>query len=189
MTGKPRILKKYPNRRLYDTSLSKYITLADVRNLVLENEEFLVRDARNDQDITHSILLQIIVEQEAEEKEQPLFTTSVLQQMIRLYGDSLQGVLAKYLDRNIELIVRQQQRFRQQMHNVVVRDPVNFLCELTEQNLSLWEEMRETLSIKKPSIQQDNDDENTNDENIPPSTTKNTKDWHGNSARKTSHGG
>lgn len=149
-TDKPRILKKYSNRRLYDTALSKYITLADVRRLVLENQKFMVLDARNDQDITRGILLQIIVEQEEEEEENPLFTLGVLQQMIRLYGDSLQGVFAKYLDRNIGLIVRQQQRFRQQVHNVVVRDPVNFLCQLTEQNLSLWEEMREVVSVKKP---------------------------------------
>nr|VFJ87792.1 MAG: polyhydroxyalkanoate synthesis repressor PhaR [Candidatus Kentron sp. LFY] len=154
MAEKPRVLKKYPNRRLYDTTLSKYITLADVRNLVLENEEFLVRDAKNDQDITRSVLLQIIVDQEGEEEEQPLFTTSVLRQMIGIYGDSLQGMLARHLEKNIKLIVRQQQRFRQQMQNVVVRDPVNFLCELTEQNLSLWEEMREALSMKSP-IQDD----------------------------------
>nr|VFJ92863.1 MAG: polyhydroxyalkanoate synthesis repressor PhaR [Candidatus Kentron sp. H]VFJ93672.1 MAG: polyhydroxyalkanoate synthesis repressor PhaR [Candidatus Kentron sp. H]VFK00622.1 MAG: polyhydroxyalkanoate synthesis repressor PhaR [Candidatus Kentron sp. H] len=148
-TGKLRILKKYSNRRLYDTTLSKYITLADVRRLVLDNEEFAVRDAKSDQDITRSVLLQIIVEQEEGEEEQPLFTMDVLQQIIRIYGDSLQGVLAKHLDRNIGLIVRQQQRFRQQMHNVVVRDPVNFLGELTQQNLSLWEDMCEVLSVKK----------------------------------------
>nr|VFK61508.1 MAG: polyhydroxyalkanoate synthesis repressor PhaR [Candidatus Kentron sp. TUN] len=157
MSGKPRILKKYPNRRLYDTTLSKYVTLADVRNLVLENEEFLVRDARNDQDITRNVLLQIIVDQEGGEKEQPLFTTELLQQMIRLYGDSLQGVLAKHLDTSIKLIVRQQQRFRQQMHNVVMYDPVNFLCELTEQNLSLWEDMQKVLSVKPSSKKVDTD--------------------------------
>ncbi|MBT8420239.1 MAG: polyhydroxyalkanoate synthesis repressor PhaR [Gammaproteobacteria bacterium] len=148
-TDKPRILKKYSNRRLYDTTLSRYITLADVRNLVLDNEAFVVRDARNDQDITRSILLQIIVEQEEGEQEQPLFTMDVLQQMIRIHGDSLQGVFAKYLDKNIGLLVRQQQRLSQQVHNVVVRNPVNFLCEFTEQNLSLWEEMHEVLSVKK----------------------------------------
>nr|VFK36372.1 MAG: polyhydroxyalkanoate synthesis repressor PhaR [Candidatus Kentron sp. SD]VFK38571.1 MAG: polyhydroxyalkanoate synthesis repressor PhaR [Candidatus Kentron sp. SD]VFK78634.1 MAG: polyhydroxyalkanoate synthesis repressor PhaR [Candidatus Kentron sp. SD] len=172
MAGKPRILKKYPNRRLYDTNLSKYITLADVRNLVLENEEFLVRDVKNDQDITRSVLLQIIVEQEAEEEEKPLFTISVLQQMIRVYGDSLQGMLAKHLDRNIKLIVRQQQLFRQQMHNVVMRDPVNFLCELTEQNLSLWEEMQEALSIKKPSGQKNHEKGAVDQGNILPVTAK-----------------
>nr|VFK26537.1 MAG: polyhydroxyalkanoate synthesis repressor PhaR [Candidatus Kentron sp. MB]VFK30326.1 MAG: polyhydroxyalkanoate synthesis repressor PhaR [Candidatus Kentron sp. MB]VFK75171.1 MAG: polyhydroxyalkanoate synthesis repressor PhaR [Candidatus Kentron sp. MB] len=160
MAGKPRILKKYPNRRLYDTTLSKYITLADVRRLVVQNEEFLIRDATDDRDITRNILLQIIVEQEGGEEE-PLFTTNVLEQMIRIYGDSLQGMLAKHLDKSIKLIVRQQQRFRQQMHNVVVRDPVNFLCELTEQNLSLWEEMQEALStIKKPPHQKGHDNNN-----------------------------
>lgn len=148
-TGKPRILKKYSNRRLYDTNLSKYVTLADVRDLVLDNEEFVVRDAKNDQDITRGILLQIIVEQEENERGQPLFTIDVLQRIIRIYEDSLQEVLAKYLDRNIGLIARQQQRFRQQMHNVVVRDPVNFLCELTQQNLSLWEDMHKVLSVGK----------------------------------------
>jgi polyhydroxyalkanoate synthesis repressor PhaR len=116
---------------------------------VLDNEEFVVRDAKNDEDITRSILLQIIVEQE-EKEEPPLFTMDVLQQVIRIQDDTLLGVFGKYLDGNIRLIVRQRQLFRQQVHNVMVRDPVNFLCALTEQNLSLWEEMHEMFSVKKP---------------------------------------
>ncbi|VFM96656.1 MAG: polyhydroxyalkanoate synthesis repressor PhaR [Candidatus Kentron sp. G] len=169
----PRVLKKYSNRRLYDTTLSKYVTLADVRRLVIDNKAFVVRDAKNDQDITRSILLQIIVEQEEGEEEQPLFTMEVLQQIIRIYGDSFQGIFAKYLDSNIALIVRQQQRFRQQMQNVVVRDPVNFLCEFTEQNLSLWEDMREVLSVKKPS--NSNSDVVTPSPPAPEEKTENTE--------------
>ena len=86
--GSLRVLKKYPNRRLYDTQTSGYITLADVRQMVLDNESFVVRDAKTGEDLTRSILLQIILE--AETGGMPMFTTPVLAHIIRLYGHTMQ---------------------------------------------------------------------------------------------------
>jgi polyhydroxyalkanoate synthesis repressor PhaR len=137
----PRIIKKYPNRRLYDTAISSYITLEDVRHLVLEQKSFCVRDARTDQDITRSILLQIIIEQE--ERHEPIFSTDTLQQLIHFYGDTLQGMVSAYLEKSFKIFVRQQQMLREQMHSVVRRDPIAFMRELAEQNISLWKEVQE----------------------------------------------
>src|SRR5678816_2160478 len=86
-----RTIKKYPNRRLYDTEISSYITLEEVRQLVLDNEEFEVRDAKTGDDLTRSVLLQIISEHE--ETGSPMFTTQLLSQVIRFYGDSMQGFM------------------------------------------------------------------------------------------------
>jgi len=97
-----RLIKKYPNRRLYDTKTSAYITLSDVKDLVLLKENFNVLDAKTGEDITRSILLQIILEEEA--AGIPLFTTDLLAQMIRFYGHAMQGMLGKYLETNIKSI-------------------------------------------------------------------------------------
>ncbi|MGF1614735.1 MAG: polyhydroxyalkanoate synthesis repressor PhaR [Gammaproteobacteria bacterium] len=136
-----RMIKKYPNRRLYDTAISSYITLEDVQRLVLSHIDFRVLDARTGEDITRNILLQIIVERE--EGGEPIFSTDVLQQIIRFYGDALQGMIASYLDKSMNLFVKQQHALRQQMQNVVAGDPIAFMRELTEQNISLWKEIQE----------------------------------------------
>jgi polyhydroxyalkanoate synthesis repressor PhaR len=93
-TNEPRIIKKYPNRRLYDTAISRYITLKDVKNLVKQHVTFHIQDAKTGEDITHSIFLQIILEQE--EKGEPIFTSEMLAQLIRFYGDTLQSTIANY---------------------------------------------------------------------------------------------
>ena len=95
----PRILKKYPNRRLYDTEVSSYITLADVKAMVLKGADFEVRDAKTGEDLTRSILLQIILEEET--GGVPMFSTSMLAQIIRFYGHAMQGMMGSYLERNI----------------------------------------------------------------------------------------
>lgn len=95
-----RLIKKYPNRRLYDTKTSRYITLNDIKALVLAAESFKVQDAKTGEDLTRSILLQIIIEEET--AGVPLFTTELLTQMIRFYGRSMQGMLGKYLETNMK---------------------------------------------------------------------------------------
>ena len=97
-----RTIKKYPNRRLYDTELSRYITLSDVRELVLKGVDFRVVAANSDEDLTRSILLQIIIEQES--GGEPLFTTEVLSKMIRFYGDTVQGAFTSYLEKSLVVI-------------------------------------------------------------------------------------
>jgi polyhydroxyalkanoate synthesis repressor PhaR len=96
----PRTLKKYPNRRLYDTQTSSYITLADVKRMVLEGEIFEVRDAKTSEDLTRSILLQIILEEES--GGVPMFSAPMLAQIIRFYGHAMQGMMGAYLEKNLQ---------------------------------------------------------------------------------------
>ncbi|MCH7345785.1 polyhydroxyalkanoate synthesis repressor PhaR [Pelomonas sp. CA6] len=108
----PRVLKKYPNRRLYDTQTSSYITLADVKKMVLEGQSFEVRDAKSNEDLTRSILLQIILEEET--GGVPMFSTSALEQIIRFYGHAMQGVMGAYLEQNMQAFTDLQQKFAEQ---------------------------------------------------------------------------
>ncbi len=147
--SEPRIVKKYPNRRLYDTTLSRYITLEDVRHLVLDHNEFKVIDSKTDEDITRTILLQIIIEQE--EDGQPMFTTEALEQIIRFYGDTLQGMITSYLEKSLKLFVEQQHRLRDRMQNAMVNDPFTVMRDITERNLMLWKEMQESFFRAAPS--------------------------------------
>ena len=141
--SEPRIIKKYPNRRLYDTEVSRYVTLEDVRALVLEEIPFQIRDARTNEDLTRSILLQIIMEQEAD--GEPMFSEQVLAKIIRSYGDSLHGMMASYLERSLNLFVEQQARVQDQMKTMMGSDPLSMMREITERNLSVWQEMQEGL--------------------------------------------
>jgi polyhydroxyalkanoate synthesis repressor PhaR len=106
------VLKKYPNRRLYDTRTSAYITLADVKQMVLDGEAFEVRDARSGADLTRSILLQIILEEET--GGVPIFSTQMLAQLIRFYGHAMQGMMGTFLERNLQTFVEWQQRLAAQ---------------------------------------------------------------------------
>lgn len=98
-----RLIKKYPNRRLYDTQTSSYITLTDVKVLVLDNEVFRVVDAKTDEDLTRSILLQIILEEES--NGSPMFSSGALAQIIRYYGHAMQGMMGNYLEKNIQAFI------------------------------------------------------------------------------------
>ena len=141
--SEPRVIKKYPNRRLYDTAISSYITLEDVKQLVLERAEFHVIDARTNTDITRGILLQIISEQE--EQGSPIFTTDVLAHIIRFYGDTLQGMMGNYLEKSLQAFVDQQHLFREQMRSFIGKNPLAMMTELVEHNLSLWKSVNERL--------------------------------------------
>lgn len=98
-----RLIKKYPNRRLYDTQTSSYITLTDVKQLVLNNEDFVVVDAKTEEDLTRCILLQIILEEEA--NGSPMFSSNALSQIIRYYGHAMQGMMGSYLEKNIQAFI------------------------------------------------------------------------------------
>ncbi|TAH12417.1 MAG: polyhydroxyalkanoate synthesis repressor PhaR [Curvibacter sp.] len=101
-----RVIKKYPNRRLYDTDTSTYITLAEIKQLVMDSEVFSVVDAKSGDDITRSILLQIILEEEA--NGSPMFTTPVLSHIIRFYGHAMQGMMGGYLEKNMQALMDMQ---------------------------------------------------------------------------------
>ena len=112
MAAQVRLIKKYPNRRLYDTRTSTYITLADVKDLVLQHEVFQVLDAKSGDDLTRAILLQIILEEEA--GGAPMFTSDLLAQMIRFYGNAMQGMMGSYLENNIKAFAEMQQKLQDQ---------------------------------------------------------------------------
>jgi polyhydroxyalkanoate synthesis repressor PhaR len=98
-----RVIKKYPNRRLYDTDSSSYITLSEIKGLVMDSEPFSVLDAKTGEDLTRSILLQIILEEEA--NGSPMFTTPVLANIIRFYGHAMQGMMGGYLEKNMQALM------------------------------------------------------------------------------------
>ncbi|MDS4020760.1 MAG: polyhydroxyalkanoate synthesis repressor PhaR [Candidatus Competibacter sp.] len=141
--SEPRVIKKYPNRRLYDTAISSYITLEDVKQLVLDRANFHVIDARTNTDITRGILLQIISEQE--EQGTPIFTSDVLAHIIRFYGDTLQGMMGNYLEKSLQAFVDQQHLFREQMRTFIGKNPLAMMTELVEHNLTLWKNVNEQL--------------------------------------------
>ncbi len=107
-----RLIKKYPNRRLYDTQTSTYITLADVKQLVLEHENFQVVDAKSGEDLTRQILLQIILEEES--GGVPMFSAQMLAQIIRFYGNAMQGIMGSYLEKNIQAFIDIQAKLQEQ---------------------------------------------------------------------------
>lgn len=107
-----RVIKKYPNRRLYDTETSTYITLADIRQLVMKSSRFVVRDAKTNEDLTRSILLQIILEEES--GGAPMFTEAVLANIIRFYGNAMQSFMAGYLEKNVQSFMDLQVKMAEQ---------------------------------------------------------------------------
>jgi polyhydroxyalkanoate synthesis repressor PhaR len=138
-----RIIKKYPNRRLYDTKISSYITIEDVRQLIVDGEDFEVRDAKSGDDLTRQVLLQIIAEHEQD--GEPMLSTQLLSHIIRFYGDSLQGFMGNYLERSMQVFLDQQQQFRQQMGGMIGQTPWTMMNQLTERNLELWREFQHNL--------------------------------------------
>ena len=142
--GQTRVIKKYPNRRLYDTEISSYITIEDVRQLIVDGEEFEVRDARSGEDLTRQVLLQSLAEHEPD--GEPLLSSQLLSQIIRFYGDSLQGFMGTYLERSMQVFLDQQQQFRQQMGGMIGQTPWTMMNQLTERNLSMWKEFQQNLT-------------------------------------------
>ena len=112
----PRIIKKYPNRRLYDTSTSTYITLAEVRQLVIDGAQVVVRDAKSGEDLTRSILLQIILEEEA--GGAPMFSEAALANIIRFYGHAMQGFMGAYLEKNVQMFTEVQAKLAEQTKTI-----------------------------------------------------------------------
>jgi polyhydroxyalkanoate synthesis repressor PhaR len=137
------VIKKYANRRLYDTEESRYVALEDIRQLVMDGRQFRVVDAQGGVDITRSILLQIIVEQE--EKGQPILSTRLLEQLIRYYGDNLQTFVGAYLEKSMDFFIKEQQVLQDQMQNLLRAAPSSVWKEMAERNLTLWRDMQHDL--------------------------------------------
>ena len=137
-----RVIKKYPNRRLYDTEISSYVTLEDVRQLIVDGEGFEVRDARTGADLTRSVLLQILAEHE--DIGQPIFSTQLLTTVIRFYGDSLQGIIGSYLEKSIQLFAEQQTQLRGTLGNVV-QAPWTLISQLADKNMEIWKGVQQGI--------------------------------------------
>lgn len=137
-----RIIKKYPNRRLYDTHISRYITLEEIRQLVLQDVQFRVEDKRTHEDITRSILLQVIAEQE--EGGDPIFTTELLEFIIRYYGDPMQNSIGRYLELSARLFQEQQGHFTDQLRNMLgqAQQPLQVLKEMADRQVPIWRSIR-----------------------------------------------
>ena len=135
-----RVLKKYPNRRLYDTRTSSYITLSDVKQMVLEAQTFEVRDAKSGEDLTRSILLQIILEEES--AGMPMFSTQMLAQIIRFYGHTMQGAMGAMLERNLQAFAEMQTQL------VSGQAPLmqNLMGSYLEQSRAMFEKMQEQMA-------------------------------------------
>lgn len=140
MAETTRLIKKYPNRRLYDTQTSSYITLGDVKQLVLQNEDFQVVDAKSGEELTRSILLQIILEEET--VGAPIFTSPMLAQIIRFYGNAMQGIMGTFLEKNLQAFMDIQNSFHDQ--GKTIADGKQFA------NPELWSQF---MSVQTPVIQ------------------------------------
>jgi polyhydroxyalkanoate synthesis repressor PhaR len=138
-----RVIKKYPNRRLYDTAESRYITLADIRKLVVERVEFVVLDKKTQEDITRSILLQVIAEQEG--SAEPVMSRDFLAQVIRSYGGAMQGVMGSYLEQSLKLFDAQQREIRERVKSVVGVDPVDTVTQIAQKNYQRWRSVQDDI--------------------------------------------
>lgn len=145
-----RVIKKYPNRRLYDTEISRYITLEEVRQLVLQNVRFRVEDKRTREDITRTILLQVIAEQE--EGGDPIFTTDLLTFIVRFYGDPMQNSISRYLELSLQLFMQQQGNFTEQLRGMLgqAQQPLHALKELADRQVPIWRTIRKEFLKNLP---------------------------------------
>ena len=139
----PRVIKKYPNRRLYDTVESRYITLADIRRLVMDKVEFVVIDKKSQEDITRSILLQVIAEQE--HAGEPLMSQDFLSQVIRSYGGAMQNVVGSYLEQSLKMLSTQQQQIREHLRSSMSTDAYDAISSLTQKNIERWRSIQEDI--------------------------------------------
>ncbi len=138
-----RTIKKYPNRRLYDTVESRYITLADIRKLVIDRIDFVVIDKKSQEDITRSILLQVIADQE--HGGEPLLSRDFLSQVIRSYGGHMQGMIGSYLEQSLKLFVGQQRDARLNVKGVAETGPAENVSGLAQKNFQRWRAVQDEI--------------------------------------------
>jgi polyhydroxyalkanoate synthesis repressor PhaR len=144
-----RVIKKYANRRLYDAAESRHVTLEDLRKLIVQGEKIKVVDDKSGEDLTRSILLQIIADQE--QFGQPILSTSTLESIIRFYGDAMQGFMGRYLEQAVSSFVSQQQALQNQISKMVSGTPLASMADLAQANLAMWQQMQENIvSALKP---------------------------------------
>jgi len=134
-----RLLKKYPNRRLYDTQTSSYVTLSQVCELVRAGEELQIIDSDSEEDITRSVLLQIILEMES--KDEPLLSANVLSDLIRFYGNTVPDFFSSYLQDSMSTFAKQQQ----QLQESFTSNPIDAFSKMAENNLAIWNQLQNNM--------------------------------------------
>lgn len=168
--SEPRVIKKYPNRRLYDTVESRYITLGDIRRLVVERIDFVVIDKKSQADITRAILLQVIAEQE--HAGEPVMSRDFLSQVIRTYGGQMQNVVGSYLEQSLKLFNSQQREMRDRVRSIVGTDPVDAVTQVAQKNFQRWRAVQDdifrTLLGGGRTRERDEDDKPPRDAGAPP---------------------
>ncbi|MFT5211997.1 MAG: polyhydroxyalkanoate synthesis repressor PhaR [Flavobacterium sp.] len=142
-----REFKKYPNRRLYDTLESCYVTVEDIRKIVLKGETIHVLDSKTSKDLTRSVLLQIISEQEGEGHE-PILTNRVLEQLVRFYGAPMQSVVSRYIEQSITTFLDHQEKYRSRIQDLSGAEPLGIMRKALEQNMEFWNRLAQTGSEK-----------------------------------------
>jgi polyhydroxyalkanoate synthesis repressor PhaR len=134
-----RVIRKYANRRLYDTEQSRYVTLEDLRSLIIEEVPFRVEDAKSGEDLTRTILLSIIIEQEQSGGDSEVFSNDLLAQFIRVYDMAQPLPLARYLEQGTQLMMEQQQRMQDQWKEAMRHTPMEMMREMAEENMRFWQ--------------------------------------------------
>ena len=167
-----RVIRKYANRRLYDTQQSRYVTLEDLRRLIIEEEPFKVEDAKSGEDLTRTILLSIIIEQEQADSEAEVFSNDLLAQLIRVYDMTSPLPLSRYLEQGTQLMLEQQKRLQSQWKQAMRNTPLEFMRELAEENMRFWQntlnqpgQADESSDTEQP----ENDSNDTSKDNKPSS--------------------
>ena len=154
-----RLIKKYANRRLYDASQSRHITLEDIRKLIVKGEKLKVVEDKTGHDITRHILLQVIAEQE--QFGRPILSTKVLEAIIRVYGNAMQGFLAGFLEKSVETFLNQQEALQAQISRIVASTPISTVADITRQNLETLSKVQESMLgaiLPKRDKNRDDDD-------------------------------
>jgi len=145
-----RVIKKYPNRRLYDTQISSYITLNDIKELVMSYSDFKVIDAKTGDDLTRCTLMQIITEEET--SGQPLLTAEILKEFVRFYGDSMQAMMSRFLEHSIKHFMERRAGLKSPLNTILGANPVSLMQNIAEQNMDSWSSKSASQKSKESSL-------------------------------------
>ncbi|MCW8878227.1 MAG: polyhydroxyalkanoate synthesis repressor PhaR [Kangiellaceae bacterium] len=147
-----RVIKKYPNRRLYDTQISSYITLNDIKELVMSYSDFKVVDAKTNEDLTRCTLMQIIAEEET--NGHPIMTAEILKEFVRFYGDSMQAMMSRFLEHSIKHFMERRAGLKSPLNTILGANPVSMMQNIAEQNMDSWHSKVSTIEESETSVTQ-----------------------------------
>ena len=150
-SSKQRIIKKYPNRRLYDTEISCYITLQDIKELVMSHSDFKVIDAKTKEDLTRSTLMQLIAEEET--NGNPILTSEILKEFVRFYGDSMQAMMSRFLEHSVKLFMEKRAGLKSPLNSMLGTNKTSQMQQIAEQNMQSFDYENAAEDLNKQSAQ------------------------------------